>query len=122
MRVKSTRPVDNFELRSWFFMRISGALILILAFVHLAFVHFVYGVSQINYKFVGQRWATPTWRLFDFFLLTLALAHGSNGARILIDDYIRPKGWRTFMLTGLYVVSLFLLVLGGFVVITFQPR
>ncbi len=119
---KSTRPVDNFELRSWFFMRVSGALIVVLVLIHLAFVHFVHGVDEINYKFVANRWFSPTWRTLDFLLLMLALTHGANGIRILVEDYIRPKGWRTLSLTALYVVTAFLLVLGGLVMLTFQPR
>jgi succinate dehydrogenase / fumarate reductase membrane anchor subunit len=119
---KTTRPVDNFELRSWFFMRVSGALIIVLVSIHLAYVHFIHGVDEINYRFVIERWANPTFLLLDILLLTLALAHGANGMRILIDDYIRPKGLRTLALTALYTVSLFLLVIGGVIMMTVQPK
>ncbi|MEN6371729.1 MAG: succinate dehydrogenase [Armatimonadota bacterium] len=119
---KTTKPRDNFELKSWYFMRVSGALIVVLVMIHLAFVHFVHGVDEIDTKFVLNRWANPTWRLLDFSLLLLALLHGTNGMRILVDDYIHAKGWRTFILTGLYTMTLALLVLGGLVMLTIQPR
>jgi len=117
---KSIKPKGNFELASWFFMRVSGTLIIVLVGIHLAYVHFVFGVDKINFKFVAGRWATPTWRTFDFVLLTLALLHGTNGARILIDDYIHARGWRTVMLSALYTITFLLLVIGGIVMLTFK--
>lgn len=119
---KTTRPRDNFELRSWFFMRVSGAIIVVLVMIHLAYVHFVYGVDKIDFNFVASRWQSPTWLILDFSLLLLALLHGTNGMRILVDDYIHSKGWRTIILTGLYTLTLSLLLLGGLVMLTFQPR
>lgn len=119
---KSTKPVDNFELKSWFFMRVTGALIIVFVLIHLAFVHFINTVDKINSQFVANRWATPTWRLFDITLLLLALTHGANGVRILIDDYIRPKGWRTLALSALYMMTFLLIVLGVGVMLTFKAR
>jgi len=119
---KTTRPRDNFELRSWFFMRVSGSIIVVLVMIHLAYVHFVHGVDEIDFNFVASRWQSPTWRILDFSLLVLAILHGANGMRILVDDYIHSKGWRTIILTGLYTLTLSLLVLGGLVMLTFQPR
>jgi succinate dehydrogenase / fumarate reductase membrane anchor subunit len=119
---KTTRPRDNFELRSWIFMRVSGALIVFFVLIHLAFVHFIHGVDEINYRFVSNRWATPTWRTFDIILLVLAYTHGANGVRIMIDDYIRPKGWRRLALVALYTVSFLILALGVVVMLTFKAR
>jgi len=121
MMKRTTRPKGNFELASWFFMRISGALIIVFVAIHLAFVHFVFGVDKIDFAMVARRWATPTWRTFDFVLLTVALLHGTNGARILVDDYIHARGWRTIVLSGLYTVTFLLLVVGGVVMLTFRP-
>lgn len=115
---KSVKPTDDFELRSWFFMRVSGILIVLLVGIHLLFVHFVHGVDEINSNFVMNRWLNPTWRIMDFLLLSLATLHGGNGMRILIDDYIRPKGWRTFLLTSLYIAVFLLLALGSVVMLT----
>lgn len=109
---KTTRPKGNFELFSWFYMRISGALLVIFIFIHLAFVHFVHGVGEINSGFVAKRWANPTWLLSDILMLSIALTHGANGMRILAEDYIRPKGWRTLFITALYTLVAFLIVVG----------
>lgn len=120
MQRKTTKPSGNFELISWFFMRISGGLLVIFALVHIYFVHYVHGVEEINFRMVAKRWSTPTWLIFDITLLTLALLHGSNGVRILIDDYIQNKGWRTIAISGLYTLVFFLIVLGAIVMLTFR--
>ncbi len=118
---KSTKPSGDFELISWFFMRASGALLIVLILTHIGFVHYVHGVDKINFALVAKRWSTPTWRIFDVVMLLLALLHGGNGVRILIDDYIRSSGWRTFAVSGLYTVVFLLLVLGALVILTFKP-
>ncbi len=120
MMERRPRVGGDFELFSWFFMRISGALLIFLVAIHIAFVHFINGVDQINFAFVAKRWATPTWRTIDIIMLALAMAHGGNGIRILIDDYVRTKGWRTAALSGLYTVGFVTLVLGALVILTFK--
>src|SRR5579884_4198220 len=93
-RVGRERPSsNNFELYSWYFFRISGLLLIFLAVVHVVIMHVINQVSDINFQFVANRWASPFWRFFDWLLLTLALLHGLNGARIAIDDYIQARGW-----------------------------
>lgn len=117
---KSTKPSGDFELLSWFFMRASGALLIILVLTHIGIVHYVYGVDKVNFDMVSRRWATPTWRIFDAVMLTLALFHGGNGVRILIDDYIRSSALRTLALSTLYTAVFVLLVLGWLVLVTFK--
>lgn len=115
------RPVGGFELYAWLFMRVSGVLLLVLALGHLAIMHLVHNVDEINFAFVAARYRNPLWRLYDWFLLILALVHGMNGLRILVDDYVRPPGLRILCLVGLYFLAMFFLAAGSFVVLTFQP-
>lgn len=114
------RPSDNFELYSWFFMRISGLLLVVLALGHVAIMHVFNTVDDINFDFVAQRWGSPFWRVYDMLLLILALVHGSNGLRIIIDDYVRSTGWRIVSLTLLYVVGGIFLVIGAMTILTFH--
>lgn len=116
------RPGSNFELYSWYFFRISGILLLFFALGHLAIMHLINNVDVINYNFISLRWANPFWRTFDLILLFLSLTHGANGARVLIHDYIYSKKWRTFALSALYVTTVFFLLIGTQVIITFQPQ
>jgi succinate dehydrogenase / fumarate reductase membrane anchor subunit len=113
--------MNSFELYSWYFFRVSGILLLVFALTHLAIMHLINNVEVINYDFIRDRWASPLWRTFDLVLLFLALTHGTNGVRVLIYDYVQSKGWRVFSLSALYTISVFFLIIGAQVIITFNP-
>lgn len=115
------RAQGNFELTTWFFMRISGILLLFLALGHVAIMHIIHDIEEIDYAFVAARWVSPFWRTYDLLLLWLALLHGANGMRTIIDDYARNRKWRVFWLAALYSLVFVLLVMGTLVLLTFQP-
>ena len=118
-------PTDSpFELYAWFFMRVSGVLLLVLSLGHLIIMHLINNVEQINYEFVAGRWAGEWgmfWRSYDWLMLILALLHGLNGVRVLIDDYCRG-GVRVAALSLLYALGFTFLVVGSVVILTFQPQ
>ncbi len=117
-----TKPTGGAELYAWFFMRVSGILLVFLALGHFLVMHVLAeGVDRVNYDFVAARYATPFWRTYDLMMLVLALMHGTNGIRTLIDDYARSKGARIFWLSSLYVIFGFMLIVGSLVILTFQP-
>jgi len=115
------RPLGGLELYAWLFMRVSGVLLLLLALGHLVIMHLIHSVDEINFVFVAGRWANPLWRLYDWLLLLLALVHGFNGVRVIVDDYVRAPGLRLLSLVGVYGLTLFFLVAGSLVILTFQP-
>ncbi len=115
------RPDSGLELYAWLFMRISGVVLLFLALGHLAIMHVINNIEVINYDFVAARFMTPFWRTYDLVMLWLAMIHGANGMRTLVDDYISARGWRLVSLASLYVVSIVILALGSLVLFTFQP-
>lgn len=112
----------NFELFAWFFMRVSGVVLLFMALGHLAIMHLINSIETIDYWFVAERWGTPFWRTYDAVMLILALLHGVNGLRTILNDFLRPGAWRTFWLTVLYVFSFILLAVGMVGLLTFQPQ
>ncbi len=81
----------SFETWSWLFMRMSGLALVFLALIHFAVTHIINDVVDTDYDFVAHRWDNPLWRLFDWALLALALAHGLNGLRWIVDDYVRGR-------------------------------
>ncbi|CAN5728901.1 hypothetical protein BH24ACT26_BH24ACT26_17570 [soil metagenome] len=116
------RGPSSFEVWSWFFMRISGVLLLFLVLIHLYVMHLVgSGVERVDFAFVARRWDNVGWKTFDWVMLFLGLLHGSNGLRIIIEDYVKRPGVRTAIKGTLYMVTVVLMIMGTAVIVTFDP-
>jgi succinate dehydrogenase / fumarate reductase membrane anchor subunit len=113
---------SRFEVFSWYFFRWTGVALLVLVIVHLLLMHVTNDVSTTTYEFVARRYQNPFWRTYDLTLLTLALLHGLNGLRVIVDDYVSSNFWRVFShsVIGLTVVVFWLM--GTMTIITFQPN
>jgi succinate dehydrogenase / fumarate reductase membrane anchor subunit len=113
---------SNFELNGWLFQRGSGLLLVVLVFGHL-FVNLMMGegIKQIDFAFVAGKWANPFWQVWDLAMLWLAMLHGGNGLRTIINDYSRKSRMRFALKTILYFSTLVVIVLGTLVVFTFDP-
>ena len=118
----TSRPAGNsgFETFSWWFFRVSGVGLVFLAIIHLVIMHVTTDVSETVYDFVANRYNNPFWRGYDLLLLTLALFHGLNGLRIVCDDYIRSRGWRVAVVSGLFIIAISFWLLGMMTIITFH--
>jgi len=112
----------NLEKLGWIYMRASGVLLVVLIFGHL-FVNLFWGdgVKQIDFAFVAGKWADPFWIVWDMLLLWLALIHGANGMRTLVNDYATRPGLRRILLGLIGLATVVLLVLGTLVLTTFDP-
>jgi len=124
-RAATPRPAEpGIERFMWYFMRISGLLLVILAMGHMLIMHVLVQLTgqEINYLFVTSRWGTPFWRIYDLALLVLALVHGVNGARIIIGDYVERGGLRSLLIGILLVLTFIWILLGIFVIVTFDPN
>lgn len=113
------RPRQNFETWSWLFMRVSGLILVFLALLHFSITHLFNDVAKTNYDFVSRRWQNNLWRFFDWLLLALALAHGLNGVRWSIDDYVRNPTVRATVKGLLYTVTAALFLYGTLTIVTF---
>ncbi len=112
----------------WGFMRVSGMLILPLAFGHLAIMHVIQGVFSINQggtglaaSFVAARWAYLGWRIYDAALLALALIHGFNGLRIVFNDYAHHPTVRRGLTWAAVVGCAALIIVGALALISGVP-
>jgi succinate dehydrogenase / fumarate reductase, membrane anchor subunit len=119
-RRKTTR--GNFELYGWVFMRASGVVLLVLIFAHL-FVNLVAGegITAIDFGFVAGKWASPFWQVWDLLMLWLAMLHGTNGVRTIINDYAERDALRMWLKIALYSAFVVVVVLGTLVIFTFDP-
>jgi len=118
-----SRSRTNFELYAWIFMRVSGLLLVVLVLGHLLIMTMLDGgVSRINFAFVAGRWSSPFWQTWDLLQLWLAQLHGTNGLRVIINDYAERDGTRFWLKMMLYTSSVVVLALGTLVIFTFDPN
>ncbi|MFZ4813413.1 MAG: succinate dehydrogenase, cytochrome b556 subunit [Phototrophicaceae bacterium] len=124
----------------WSFMRISGLIILPLVFGHLAAMHILQGVFDLQVvhavdnlrvvgtdainvtgtavEFVQDRWnflvgGVLVWRVYDFALLTLVTVHGFNGLRYVFTDYVQNQTLKRALIYLCVIGAVALLVSGG---------
>ena len=127
-RTRRKRPSQNtsktsFEMYAWVFMRVSGLLLVVLVLGHLVIMNILDGgVQRINFAFVAGRWASPFWQTWDLAQLWLAQLHGTNGLRVIINDYAERDSTRFWLKMLLYTASTLVLILGTLVIFTFDPN
>jgi succinate dehydrogenase / fumarate reductase membrane anchor subunit len=124
MASRRVKPAGGYELGWWYFMRISGIVLVFLALGHLCITHLINNVEKINYAFVANRWANPKtgviWRLWDLTMINLAVLHGFNGLREILFEYVLRPGRRVVMSTILWGVAIGLIGLGTYAILLFQ--
>ena len=122
-RPSSNRSKTNFEMYAWVFMRVSGLFLLVLVLGHLLIMNILDGgVQRVNFGFVAGRWASPFYQTWDLLQLWLAMLHGTNGMRTVVNDYAQRDATRFWLKMLLYTASFLILVLGTLVIFTFDPN
>ncbi|WAB81922.1 succinate dehydrogenase, hydrophobic membrane anchor protein [Microcella daejeonensis] len=118
----TTRTGVNWEKWGWIYMRASGVVLVVLIFGHL-FVNLFLGegVKQIDFAFVAGKLADPFWKVWDTALLWLAMIHGANGMRTIVNDYVAKPQVRRILLGAIAVSTAALVILGTLVIYTFDP-
>jgi succinate dehydrogenase / fumarate reductase membrane anchor subunit len=124
---RAARPLPEASGRErfwWYFMRLSGLALVILALGHMFIMHVLVELTggEISFAFVQSRWGTPFWRIYDFLLLLLAFVHGANGTRVVIADYVTHRRARSLLIGILIAISAIWLVLGMAVIVFFDPN
>ena len=120
--VRRPKASERFEPYSWLYMRVSGSLLILMVLTHFGIMHLYYGVGRIDFSVVAARYGTPFWRIYDLVMVTLAVTHGMNGAKMILDDYLHPRSLRTAILCLVWAVGFIFLVIGGFTILTFVPK
>ncbi|RRD61111.1 succinate dehydrogenase, hydrophobic membrane anchor protein [Leucobacter sp. OH1287] len=116
------KKTTNWEKWGWIYMRISGVLLVVLIFGHL-FTNLMLGdgIHGIDFGFVGGKLANPFWQVWDTLMLWLALIHGSNGMRTIVNDYVAKPGLAKALKAAIFIAAALLILLGTLVVWTFDP-
>jgi succinate dehydrogenase / fumarate reductase membrane anchor subunit len=97
---------------------VSGIVLLFLVLGHLLWMHVLVGVNRIDFAFVAARWTGLGWRIYDFTMLVLAMAHGTVGLRGLAYEHVSNR-LRPRALAVAYVFCLVVTALGSWVILTF---
>ena len=112
----------NVEKWGWIYMRASGVVLVVLIFGHLFVNLFLgIGVKAIDFAFVGGKWSSLFWQIWDTLLLWLALIHGANGMRTIVNDYAHNRLLSVIFKGALLASVVVLLILGTLVIYTFDP-
>lgn len=110
-------PQEGVEIFAWKWMRYSGLLLIPLAWGHVLIQDVLVGVHAIDLDYVAMRWASLGWRVYDFLLLAFAFAHGVNGLRQVLNDYIRQEVTRRRVAWLLFLLWLVLSLIGAAAII-----
>ena len=112
----NTRRVNvprTYETIAWKWMRYSAILLIPLVWIHVLLQDVIVGVHGIDNAYVSGRWGLLLWQVYDVLLLGFAFAHGINGLRQVLRDYIpNPQIMRTLSIL-LFVFWLALTIFGA---------
>lgn len=106
---------------TWYFLRISGLLMLVLVLVHLLLMHYARTPSSTNATFVSGRWGDPGWRIFDAALLILTLTHGMAGVHNMLREMSALRRLRRAVDAGFLVLTSLFVALGAVAIAIFIP-
>jgi succinate dehydrogenase / fumarate reductase, cytochrome b subunit len=112
--------IPGSERAFWYFLRVSGVLLVLLAGGHMFITHYLNVPSDTTFEFVANRWANPIWISFDILLLFAALWHGLIGLRLAVTDMVKSHGWRQILFGGIYLFGVAFSVLGVVNIVTFD--
>ena len=111
-KVREVKTTGNYEKFAWKWMRISALLLIPLVWGHLILQDVVVGVHNMNLGYVAERWSSIFWRSYDVLLLAFAFAHGINGVRQVLNDFIHGEQARMVLFIALFIFWLAISIIG----------
>jgi succinate dehydrogenase / fumarate reductase membrane anchor subunit len=114
---RNVKATAGFDALAWKWMRYSAFLLLPLAWGHVLIQDILMGGHSIDLNYVSVRWSMIGWRIYDFCLLSFAFAHGINGLRQVLFDYIRSEKFRRWTAWGLLAAWVIISAIGAVAII-----
>jgi len=117
---RSGRPrpqSGGFEMAVWYYMRLSGLALFVLALLHFSVMHFVFDPAHEQSGFIDERWGDVMIRTFNWLFLLIVMSHAFAGMRTVTMDYLHGRG-RMVLLMALYLVGIVVFAMGTVVVMT----
>ena len=133
------RSRSKFELYMWFLTRVSGIFMLLMGAYSIIYANLMGGRGVMDAG-AEMRWAffpisfhvsstdveltpnfqNPFWQFYSLLLFAFAAAHGANGIRVILKDYVRPPVLLAWLNAMLFV--LWLAVMGAAVYLIFAAQ
>jgi succinate dehydrogenase / fumarate reductase membrane anchor subunit len=113
------RPLSGgFELAAWYYMRLSGVALFVLALTHFSVQHFLSDPKDQTASWIfADAWNNALRRGLDWLMLVFVLSHAFLGVRTVTMDYLKD-GWRILVLSALYLAGPVVFAMGTIVVFT----
>lgn len=115
--VRRVQIPRNYDSIAWKWMRYSAILLIPLVWVHIILQDVIIGVHAINAEYVASRWGLLFWQIYDILLLGFAFAHGVNGLRQVLRDYVRSDRVMRVISIILLVFWAILTFVGGYAIV-----
>lgn len=115
--IRTIKTPPTYENTAWRWMRYSAFLLIPLAWGHVLIQDIIVGVHAIDLDYVAYRWASLGWRIYDVLLLGFAFAHGVNGLRQVLLDYVHTPKARNRLSWGLFIFWLIVTLIGAAAII-----
>lgn len=115
--IREVKIKQNYEHVAWKWMRYSAVALVPLVWFHVLIQDILVGVHKINLDYVVLRWSMLGWQAYDILLLSFAFAHGMNGLRQVLNDYIRNNSVRNTIAWIIFIAWVVITVIGGVAII-----
>jgi succinate dehydrogenase / fumarate reductase membrane anchor subunit len=132
-----TRTAGPLEYSLWLFTRLSGLGLMLFAAISMAAAFLLGGrtlldlptmlrwmffpnpnhVVNSNIPDVTAGWSNPFWQVFAVLMILLASAHGFNGLRMVLEDYLRSPLAVLIVRWSLLVIWLGCLIVAVYVIL-----
>ena len=110
---------------SWYFQRISGALLVALVLLHYILMHYHAPGDPLrghSFRAVYEALTGPNaawWKTLDISLLILALWHGANGVWNVVRDFKLSAAWNMIVLGSLACAAVLFGTMGLATILSF---
>jgi len=113
----SEKITPNYDTKAWFFMRYSSLLLIPLVWIHVLWQDVITGVHNIDTDYVIRRWSNIGIQIYDILLLAFAFAHGMNGLRQVLLDFIHSPRARRNTSTIIFILWITISIIGGIAIV-----
>lgn len=137
MRSRTVQPGFSFEYLMWIFTRLSGIGMILLAVAGLTSAFFMGARTQMdlptlmrwtffpnpnhvvnsNIPDVAIGWATAYWQIMEMLVIFFGVTHGSNGLRIVVEDFAGQGILRPLLRGLVFLLWLFMLIVAIYVIL-----